>query len=132
MIVLRPHAPIGEINEIIRNALLDPVELQRKALAGFAYAREHLTNTRKIDRMLSDVERYRRGVRGYSVGITFAYLPRATLANEECSMKFPEPFRMQCRKYWGFNTPWCPENRPRARRSVKPTSGVPRSPSFSK
>ena len=67
MIVLRPEASIEEINTIVYHAMLDPVELERKAFAAFAYAREHLTNTRKVDRMLSDVAAYRRGDRGYSV-----------------------------------------------------------------
>lgn len=60
MIVLRPEASIEEVNTIIYQALQDPAELQRKAMAGFAYAREWLTNTRKVDRMLSDVRAYRR------------------------------------------------------------------------
>ena len=59
MIVLRPEASIQEVNTIIHEALQDPLELQRKALAGFAYAREFLTNTRKIDRVISDVQAYR-------------------------------------------------------------------------
>lgn len=60
MIVLRPEASIDEINEIIYNALMDPLELQRKALAAFAYAREYLTNMRKVDIMISDVEKYKK------------------------------------------------------------------------
>lgn len=60
MIVLRPQASIEEINAILYEALQDPIELQRKAMAAFAYAREGLTNTRKVDRMLSDVQAYRR------------------------------------------------------------------------
>jgi hypothetical protein len=60
MIVLRPEASIEEINTVLYNALQDPAELQRKAMAGFAYAREWLTNTRKVDRMLLDVQAYRR------------------------------------------------------------------------
>lgn len=60
MIVLRPQASIHEINTIIYAALQDPQELQRKALAGFAYAREFLTNTRKVDRILRDVEAYKK------------------------------------------------------------------------
>ncbi|CAD6581519.1 MAG: hypothetical protein CYPHOPRED_001599 [Cyphobasidiales sp. Tagirdzhanova-0007] len=64
MIPLRANAPIEEINEIVSRALLDPAELQRKALAAFAYAREHLTNVRKVDRMLHDIQSYRDGKRG--------------------------------------------------------------------
>lgn len=60
VIVLRPEASMEEINAIVYRAMMDPEELQMKALAAFAYAREHLTNTRKVDRMLSDVELYRR------------------------------------------------------------------------
>jgi hypothetical protein len=59
MIVLRPQASIYEINTIIYQALQDPSELQRKALAGFTYAREFLTNTRKIDRVVQDVSAYK-------------------------------------------------------------------------
>lgn len=65
MIVLRPQASIEEINTILYEALQDPVELQRKAMAAIAYAREWLTNTRKVDRMLSDVQAYRRVGRLY-------------------------------------------------------------------
>ena len=90
MIVLRPQASIEEINTVVYQALKDPAELQRKAMAGFAYAREWLTNTRKVDRMLSDVRAYRRvslaeqfrwseadlhfrqGERGYSVRLEIA------------------------------------------------------------
>lgn len=60
MIVLRPQASIQEVNTVIYKALQDPVELQRKALAGFAYAREYLTNTRKIDRLILDVQAYKK------------------------------------------------------------------------
>jgi hypothetical protein len=59
MIVLRPKAHIEEINTIIYEALQDPLELQRKALAAFLYAREFLTNTRKVDRMIDDAEAYK-------------------------------------------------------------------------
>lgn len=64
MIVLTPQASIHEINTIVYEALQDPLELQRKALAGFMYAREFLTNTRKVDRILSDVQAYKE-VRGH-------------------------------------------------------------------
>lgn len=60
-----------------------------KALAAFAYAREHLTNLRKVDRMLDDIQRYRDGRRGYN---------------------FPVAFSLQCRRYWKLTVPWCPGN----------------------
>lgn len=59
MIVLRPQASFEEINTIIYRALEDPLELQRKALAAFAYAREYLTNTRKVDNVIRDVIAYK-------------------------------------------------------------------------
>ena len=100
MIPLRANAPIEEINEIVSRALLDPAELQRKALAAFAYAREHLTNVRKVDRMLHDIQSYRDGKRGYS---------------------FAHGLSLSCRKYWGdFTVPWCEgtEVRPQKRPSL--------------
>ena len=58
VIPMPSEAGIDDINAILYRALLDPEELQRKALAAFAYARQHLTNTRKVDRMIRDVVRY--------------------------------------------------------------------------
>ena len=93
MIPLRTDASIEEINRVIYDALLDPFELQRKALEAFAYAREYLTNSRKVDRILHDMEMYREGERGYS---------------------FAMPLSLSCRKYWKLTVPWCKgSNKPR-------------------
>jgi hypothetical protein len=83
-----------QINEAITTALASPQTLQKKALLGFAFARQHLTNTYKTDRVvLGLVDDYSKGQRGY---------------------KFPFGFSMRCRAYWGnkqdHRPPWCGES----------------------
>jgi hypothetical protein len=45
VIKLHPDATIEQIDEILKNALLDEEELKRKAFLAFAYARKYLTFT---------------------------------------------------------------------------------------
>lgn len=62
-----------EINAAINTALASPQTLQRKALLGFAYAREHLTNVYKVDRViLGLVDDYEKGQRGYKFPFGFS------------------------------------------------------------
>ncbi|CDZ97915.1 hypothetical protein [Phaffia rhodozyma] len=91
MVVLQPYWSIEQINQVVAKALANPAELQRKALAGFMFAREHLTNLRKVDKAMElFVGGYERGERGY---------------------KFPYGFSMRCRSHWGnddgFRPSWC-------------------------
>ncbi|KAH9811265.1 hypothetical protein DFH28DRAFT_901275 [Melampsora americana] len=78
IIELRLNSTIEEINEAIKEALLDENELKRKATVLLRYARQHLTSTRELDLIIESADRYRNGERGYW---------------------FPTPFSSFCRRY---------------------------------
>lgn len=84
------NGPPQTINTVLAAALADEVELKRKAMLGFAYARAHLTNTRKVEGMLRLWRGYLDGQRGYD---------------------FPSGFSLRCRQYWSnddaYRPPWC-------------------------
>ncbi|KAG0150013.1 hypothetical protein CROQUDRAFT_39100 [Cronartium quercuum f. sp. fusiforme G11] len=65
IIQLELNATIEEIDQVIKHALLDEKELQRKAVTLLRYARQHLTSTRELDLIIEIAERYRSGERGY-------------------------------------------------------------------
>lgn len=65
IIELKLNSTIEEINESIKEALLDEQELKRKASVLLRYARQHLTSTRELDLMIESADRYRNGERGY-------------------------------------------------------------------
>ncbi|CDZ97942.1 hypothetical protein [Phaffia rhodozyma] len=95
MIELKQDWSIEHINRVLKDALQDEEELQRKAMLGFAFARTHLTNTRKVDGMLRLWDGHNRGWRGYH---------------------FPTGYTLRCRQYWqgdsSYRPPWCARQGP--------------------
>ncbi|KAG0142774.1 hypothetical protein CROQUDRAFT_49780 [Cronartium quercuum f. sp. fusiforme G11] len=69
---------IETINAKISAALVDEHELQRKASACLAYARQYLTGIKELDLLIDLSQRYRKGQRGYV---------------------FPYGFTARCRRY---------------------------------
>ncbi|EJU06056.1 hypothetical protein DACRYDRAFT_73322 [Dacryopinax primogenitus] len=90
MIELKASWPIERINAVIRQELANPDALRQKALLGFAYARQQLTNLAKVSNIIDLADRYRRGERGYDMQLGFS---------------------VRCRSYHfedgAFKPPWC-------------------------
>ncbi|KAL7425098.1 hypothetical protein Q5752_000786 [Cryptotrichosporon argae] len=89
VIELKPSWNALRIVAELERHLAEPERLEQMAMDAFAYARQHLTTTRKIDGMLDLVDQYRAGIRGYD---------------------HPFSFSSRCRAFWSGNAPrppWC-------------------------
>ena len=87
-IVLKPTWSIERIHEELQKYLDRPEKLHQMAMDAFAYARGHLTTTKKVSDMLEMVDAHKQGSRGYWL---------------------PYGFSLRCRAYWsGGDGAWRP------------------------
>ncbi|KAL7005668.1 hypothetical protein EMMF5_004750 [Cystobasidiomycetes sp. EMM_F5] len=108
MVELKASWPMSRINAILREALADPAELQRKASTMFAYASQHWTSLHEMDNILDLAERYRAGERGYASTVDFASVCRDYFApNEMNPVYLLTPEMMEAYPIFRYVPPWC-------------------------